>query len=888
MEQLVPALGPTARRSAAVLLPAVLVLSAAGPALAAKPAKISLTAYPGKVTSSTSATFAWSGTSAGYTCALDGAKAAACTSPVSYSGLRDASHTFVVKSGTGKAGGANYGWRVDTVPPAAPAVTPVASPTSATTATVSFSDSDASVVGYTCALDAAAAVACTSPVTYSGLSEAAHTVVVRARDAAGNVASGSTTWTVDHTAPDIPDVVPPASPTRLTSVQVGFSGATGVTFTCALDGAAATACTSPWTSPALAEGPHALAVYPVDAAGNVGKPGVAGWVVDLTPPAVPTLVTSPASPTNQTDAEVRFADLDLTTASYTCSLDGAPAAACTSPWTNAAPLSPVSHTLEVRALDLAGNASAALPVTWAVDTSAPAPPVFLSGPATPTADQAPAFDFTGTDTTTASFTCSLDGAAFAACQPGDAFPVSTQGSHSLAVKALDSAGNASSPAVWGWVLDLTPPAAPKSSSTTSTDTGPSRTAPVLVFSSDDPSVAGFVCLVDGAAPVPCASGFQPSVGDGSHTVVVKTVDAAGNVSSTGITFTFTVDTTAPTMTTAVPATLVAPAVLTFSEDVVGVTAAAARLVSGTTPVATALSCRSAAGAVVSCAGPVRKAVLTPSPRLVPGQRYATALAAGIKDLAGNAAVLRTASFRGQLVQQESSPAAVSSWRSVPSSAAYGGRYSTSDVGGSTATYAFRGTAITWFTATGPAMGTAKVYVDGTYKGTVNNYAGAAHWRVARSVSGLTNAVHTLRVVPTGLRGSVYGRGTGVVVDAVKVGATLTTNPAVRTAWDVATSSKASGSRFAVADDAGATFAMAFRGTRLTWFTAVGKNMGLAKVYIDGVYRGTFDGYAATAAFNVQRSWSLTDAVHTVRVVVQGKHRTGATGSRVVVDAFTVR
>ncbi|MGZ6827804.1 MAG: hypothetical protein ACXVGH_13535, partial [Mycobacteriales bacterium] len=207
-----PALGPTAVRSAAVLLPAALVLSATGTALAAKPVKITISTTTPKVTSATSATFAWSTTTgATYTCALDGAKGVACTSPVTYSGLKDGSHTFVVKNGTGKAGGASYGWRVDTVPPAAPTVTPVKSPSSATSATVSFSDADTSVVGYTCALDAAVAVACSSPTTFSGLSEAGHTVVVQARDAAGNTASGSTTWTVDHTAPNYPDVVPPAS-----------------------------------------------------------------------------------------------------------------------------------------------------------------------------------------------------------------------------------------------------------------------------------------------------------------------------------------------------------------------------------------------------------------------------------------------------------------------------------------------------------------------------------------------------------------------------------------------------------------------------------------------------------------------------------------------------
>ena len=72
-----------------------------------------------------------------------------------------------------------------------------------------------------------------------------------------------------------------------------------------------------------------------------------------------------------------------------------------------------------------------------------------------------------------------------------------------------------------------------------------------------------------------------------------------------------------------------------------------------------------------------------------------------------------------------------------------------------------------------------------------------------------------------------------------------------------------------------------------WTTVSAKNMGKARVYIDGVLKGTYDGYASATKYGVKRAWALTDKVHTVKIVVVGAHRTGATGNRVAVDALTV-
>src|SRR5262249_27577244 len=59
----------------------------------------------------------------------------------------------------------------------------------------------------------------------------------------------------------------------------------GSTFRCAIDGGAATSCASPFTTPALADGAHDLAVTAVDPAGNVDTTGeTRSFSVDATAP----------------------------------------------------------------------------------------------------------------------------------------------------------------------------------------------------------------------------------------------------------------------------------------------------------------------------------------------------------------------------------------------------------------------------------------------------------------------------------------------------------------------------------------------------------------------------------------------------------------------------
>src|SRR5262249_21316006 len=145
-----------------------------------------------------------------------------------------------------------------------------ANPSNQTSATFAFSDTDTSA-SFLCKRDTGAFATCTSPITYSALGQGSHTFSVMARDAAGNQSSATSfTWTIDPASPPGPTITSgPTNPTTQTSATFTFTDTeAGARFSCQLDGAAATACSSPRAYSGLADGSHTFSVTARDAAGN--------------------------------------------------------------------------------------------------------------------------------------------------------------------------------------------------------------------------------------------------------------------------------------------------------------------------------------------------------------------------------------------------------------------------------------------------------------------------------------------------------------------------------------------------------------------------------------------------------------------------------------------
>ena len=776
-------------------------------------------------------------------------------------------------------------------PPAPTITAKPASPTNVRSATFEFTHPTAGVT-FQCSLDGAAYETCASPKSYAGpLGEATHTFKVRVRDAAGVLSTASSAaWTIDATPPGAPTLsgVPTPSPTGATTATFTFGSAeAGVTFLCSFDNTAASACASPLELTSVGEGSHTFTVAARDAAGNVGAPAVAAWTVDTTPPPAPSVTTGPANITNDTTATFAIANPD-SSATLTCSLDNAAFVACPDPLVYVG-LGEGTHTFDVRASDSLGNFASAGTFSWVVDLTAPTPPTILTGPPALSKDAVAQFTFNRFDAVT--LLCSVDGGEYAECADAYDTPALADGPHSLLVKGVDAATNHSGATPYNWSVDNTPPPAP-------TVAGPvtvtNSTSATFTIGNTEP-VVSYTCALDGGVASACESGVTySSLADGPHTLVVSASDSLGNASSAS--HSWTVDTIAPDATAVLPTVLTGAVTATFTEPVSGVGAAslAMRLSGTTTALAATVSCADAAAAAVSCAaGPVKTAVLQPTTALLPGERYTVVAnpsgGSTVADAAGNKLAPKTFAFRAQTQLEETSAAARYTWANVASAASHGGSYRTEKYAGAAASYAFTGTSVTWYSIRARSQGVADVYVDGVRKAVANNYATTTQYKVARTVSGLSAGPHVLKIVVRGVKGSASGTGTWVAVDAVKVGSgAVVATPALTTTWRRSTAAAASGGGMAVADQAAQEVSLRFRGTAISWYTSTGRNRGIVRVYVDGVLKATVDNYAAATAYNVRRTVTgLSDARHTVRIVVTGKHRAAATGNLLAVDRFVV-
>jgi MYXO-CTERM domain-containing protein len=503
-----------------------------------------LTATPAPLTTQTGATFTFSSEAgATFECSLDGAAFGTCTSPLSYSSLTEGSHTFQVRArdmaGNVDATPASFTWTVDLTAPETNLTATPAPLTTQTGATFTFS-SEAGAT-FECSLDGAAFGTCTSPLSYSSLTEGSHTFQVRARDAAGNVDAtpASFSWMVDLTAPETNLTETPVPLTTQTGATFAFTSEAGATFECSLDGAAFTACSSPVSSANLAEGTHTFQVRARDAVGNLdATPASFSWTIDVTGPDT-TLTSTPPDRLNQTHITFTFVSNDAA-ASFECSLNGATFVPCTSPafFDN---LAPGVHTFRVRAHDAAGNVDATpASASWTIDLTVP-DTTLTSAPSSPSNQTSATFSFSTTEDG-AIFECALDGSTFDLCSSPLTVRSLVEGPHVLRVRARDAAGNVdATPASHSWEVDLTAP----ETTLSVTPANPTRqTDATFAFSSE--AGATFECSLDGAAFTACTSALTyANLTEGNHTFRVRARDAAGNVDATPASHSWTIDVTAP-------------------------------------------------------------------------------------------------------------------------------------------------------------------------------------------------------------------------------------------------------------------------------------------------------------------------------------------------------
>lgn len=174
----------------------------------------------------------------------------------------------------------------DIVPPdKTPPVTSitVTPPLLANSSAGSFGFSANESATFSCRMDGSAWSSCTTPYPFAGLADGSHTFSVRATDLSANQEAVPPTysWTIDTLPPETTIIASPANPATTAGGRFSFSASeTGSSFTCALDNADWTLCSSPSGFSGLADGSHTFSVRAIDPAGNVDPtPATYSWTI---------------------------------------------------------------------------------------------------------------------------------------------------------------------------------------------------------------------------------------------------------------------------------------------------------------------------------------------------------------------------------------------------------------------------------------------------------------------------------------------------------------------------------------------------------------------------------------------------------------------------------
>ena len=345
------------------------------------------------------------------------------------------------------------------------------------------------------------------------------------------------------------------------------------------------------------------------------------------------------------------------------------------------------------------------------DTSAPDTTID-SGPSGTTNGNV-SFAFSSSESPLLGFECKLDSAEWEACGVSKSYSNLSEGSHTVQVRAVDTAGNPDpSPVSRTWTVDRTPP-------NTTINSGPSGTtanaSPSFTFSSSEPN-STFECRLDSNQE----SDFQPcsspksysSLADGDHTLDVRATDAVGNTDQTPASRTFTVDATPPTATAPVPRLLLGqttmPVQVSWSGGDSHTTQANLKF---------DLRKRSYQGGAW---GPWSSALANTSlraitTRLSPGTPVQYEVRS--RDQVGNVSAYKVArSFTPELVQETAATYA-GTWATQSQSGASGGTVKTSSDAGATATFAFAGKSVGVVMPLRSTLGSVKICLDpGTTSG----------------------------------------------------------------------------------------------------------------------------------------------------------------------------
>ena len=288
----------------------------------------------------------------------------------------------------------------------------------------------------------------------------------------------------------------------------------------------------------LADGDYTITARATDAFGNTGVSTPVAFVVDTTPPSIDI--------TGAQSNGVYTTPVTLSVTANDAHLDGVVATLDGADYSGAVISSAGTHRLVVSAVDLAGNRSSQT-LEFTINLGGDASPVIsVTGVANGgqyTATVTPLITVTDADNDSPTFTATLNGAPYTS-----GTPVTTDGSYTLVVNAVDAA-NHTATLTLSFALDQTAPLVSVQSPAPNAQLRGTPT--VTLQATDNVALANVSFSVDGGVFVTASSaggihysGELGTLADGPHTVAARAIDTFGNVADTAD-VPFVVDNTAP-------------------------------------------------------------------------------------------------------------------------------------------------------------------------------------------------------------------------------------------------------------------------------------------------------------------------------------------------------
>lgn len=450
----------------------------------------------------------------------------------------------------------------DVEQPAGPTTTLTANPATLVTNVLarSFGFSAPGATGFVCKLDDVVTSCGTSPktVTLTNAQEGTHTFSVQAANGTAQGPVASHTWTLDRTAPV---TVVTGGPGARTNAQdatftLDQTDANPDRLECAVKPPGGTlgafeTCGPTKTLTAMAVGAWELRVRAVDDAGNADTtPEIRTWTVDRTEPAV-TLSSDPATGITN-DPERDFTYTSEPGVTFACTLDGTTLPAQECDGTTTVDVAAGEHLFTVVATDQAGNQGSNYAM-WTVDLTKPELHAISGGPTGTVASSTATFGaFTSPSGDVAGYECQINGGGFTPCPSNPVqFTELADGEKTLAVKAIDQAGNRSDQRTWSWTIDTTPPSTNAITGGGLTNGRTNATSITFDAFTATGDATAFQCRTTAPGGTPsafaaCPAGPTFPLGaEGPHRIEVRALDALGNADASPSLIDVVVDRTGP-------------------------------------------------------------------------------------------------------------------------------------------------------------------------------------------------------------------------------------------------------------------------------------------------------------------------------------------------------